>query len=137
MVFLLSSPSTAITEWRTYEDLRTLRFTYAEVADVLDAAADSIERNGWCQGILYEGSKRCVRGGLWQASGADRTPSGRSHRLMTVAEEALGYWLADQRQEHEPVHVPTWNDAQCQSEEQAVAALRGCAAFVRRGDEGL
>lgn len=130
-----------IIEWKRSQDLRTVNsFTYSEVADCLDRAADLIEKDGWCRASLFDGRKMCVRGGIWAASGgtgASENTLPRYRPLMTTAEEAVSYWLADQRGEAEGVHVPTWNDAECQSQEEAISVLRDTAAFVRSGDEEL
>lgn len=136
--------SASITEWTDYQDLRRVHgFTYGEVAHLLDAAAAHLEAYGWCRALLYDGLACCVRGAIMLAAGytnpADPVPPSmaqfRRRYLAKITEDAVGYWLADTTGRPAPMHVPSWNDGQCSSAEEAVAVLREVAAFVREGDE--
>ena len=99
-------------------------------ADILDAAADIVEHNGWNQGDYYrpEGGKQpqdCpvdTTGALNLALGAD-TPS---HDIQpdSPAEVALMKYLGIE-------YVPGWNDAPDRTAEQVIAALRSAAAAER------
>jgi len=103
----------------------------AEIADVLDRAADRIERDGWWQGAYYDGriASRpvsielrehprpcCVMGAL-----IAEAPT----RRVTLAEWALKRFLKM------PVTLAAWNDAPERSQAEVVAALRGAAAQER------
>lgn len=139
--------SDLITDWRTGADLRGHDpFTYEEVADALAGAADLIEKDGWTQRSLFAYSsgsiRRCVRGGISDACHVfDQAGSGggaryrREFALAKTAEAALGYWLADMQDPLYTDYVPEWNDAPEQTKDQVIAALRGCAEFVRGGDD--
>jgi len=105
-----------------------------ETADVLDEAANIIERNGWTQGDYHrpDGSKSprdCpvdTTGALNLALGAD-TPS-HDIRPDSPAEVALMRYLGIE-------YVPGWNDEEGRTVEEVIAALRGAAAAERGAGE--
>lgn len=104
-------------------------------ADILDSAADIIERNGWWQGYYYDlGTdlpKRerpcCARGAINLAANG-RTPD----RLSDVGQDALGVLerFLGISGDH-PNSVADWNDDAGRTAEQVVAALRSAAAAER------
>lgn len=109
-------------------------------ADVLDRAADLIERNGWWQNFYYDlGTdlpKRecavCARGAINLAANG-RTPD----RLSDVGQNALS---ALERYlgisgDH-PHSVADWNDAPERTAKEVIAALRGAAAAEREQAAG-
>jgi len=103
----------------------------AEIADVLDRAADRIERDGWWQGDYYEGADLdiyagatlrlaprpcCLTGALW-------AESGDAHAAMDVV-SIIGDYVGND--------LPAvWNDAPERTQAEVVAALRGAAAEER------
>lgn len=104
-------------------------------AEVLRAAADRIEKYGWCQGGTGEqGERRCAMRAISHAIDAAfnvtiatdrRSPAAHvAKRAFEGARVALmkhlnltGGWA-----------VPGWNDAPGRTAEEVIAALRGAAA---------
>lgn len=86
------------------------------VADVLNGAADLIERDGWCQGRDRGPHGECC------ADYALRLAAGYS-TLYGAARDAL---LAKVRRRY----VATWNDAPRQTKAKVVHALRSTASRV-------
>ena len=105
-----------------------------ETADVLDKAANIIERNGWTQGDYHRPDGRKsprdwpvdTTGALNLALGAD-TPS---HDIQpdSPAEAALMKYLGIE-------YVPAWNDQEGRTVEEVVVVLRGAAAAEREAGE--
>lgn len=108
-----------------------------ETADVLDRAADIIERNGWWRKSYYDfgavGSKPkcelacCARGAINLAANG-RTPD-RLSNLGEDALHALERYLGISG-EH-PDSVADWNDEPGRTVEEVIAALRGAAKAER------
>ena len=112
--------------------------TPAEVADILDKAADHIDCVGWHQGYLYdedaaetgerlEDCPVCAMGAINGAVyGVPRYPA--KERDLSVlgmhAEDALKRFL-------KVLHVPLWNDEANRKKAEVVAALRDTAAGLR------
>lgn len=103
--------------------------------DVLDRAADIIERNGWWQNFYCDlGSslpKRdcavCARGAINLAANG-RTPD-RLSKVGEAALQALERYLGISGEY--PDSVADWNDHPGRTAEEVVAALRGTAAAER------
>ena len=108
-------------------------------AEVLDAAADRIERDGWHQGdffpdppnyfdvddiarILIATPKPCCVSGALIAETEHHDPSGVEPAEVLLM-QYLGIRWAGQ--------LPLWNDAPGRTKEEVVAALRAAAAKER------
>lgn len=142
-----------ILDWKTGEDLRKVNdFTFVEVANTLFDAADLVERQGWTRKRMFGPldretgvRQRCARGALADACDVYSQADGKARRraLMDVAEGALRWWLIDQGAEgmdpswFDDMIVPEWNDADGRTQQDVVAALRGCAEWVKAGDDGI
>jgi hypothetical protein len=87
------------------------------VADVLNVAADLIERDGWCQGYFTDPlGRRCVDGAICATS----TMLPTTHWTdRAAARSALLLWLGER-------HID-WNDAPGRTQAEVVAALRAAA----------
>lgn len=85
------------------------------VADVLNGAADLIERDGWVQGAYKQGSRRCARQALGDAANLS-FPS-----AQWAAYHAAGDTLAEGLEEQS---VWAWNDAPGRTQAEVVAALQ-------------
>ena len=80
-----------------------------EVRRVLLAAAELLEKDGWCQGKHMDGQRRCVGWAI-----ADST-EGRMRNVLHVLDAYL---------EQDAV---TWNDTPGRTLPEVLAALRGAA----------
>jgi len=106
----------------------------AEIADVLDRAADRIERDGWWQGGYYQGSaEEIATTPLRIALRVTSRPccaiaavmaEAPSRHMSHLAERALERFLGV------PL-VTVWNDAPERTQAEVVAAIRGAAAQER------
>lgn len=96
------------------------------VADVLDRAADHLERVGWVQGTFFEGgpadisSPCCAHGALMAVVVA---PDGRR----------AAYYALERQIGDNSVH--SWNDAKGQTAENVIATLRAAARAERGRQE--
>lgn len=91
-------------------------------ADVLDQAADILERDGWTQGEWgFTGQPHCIDGGLIAAANTDADYSG--------ALEAIAVHLRT-------THLLAWNDADGRTADEVLAALRDTAADLRHAPRG-
>ncbi len=83
-------------------------------ADVLLAAADYLEKWGWCQNAIRDSDGRaCLLGAL--SLSISRIGKGNVVAAMNRLER------------HLKMSVDAWNDDICKSQEQAVDALRAAA----------
>lgn len=83
------------------------------VADVLNGAADLIERDGWAQGPIWQrGPKLCAGVAIMKATNSVRLQSSAAGALC----REVGCTL-----------IPEWNDMAGRTEAQVVAALRSAA----------
>lgn len=83
-------------------------------ADVLHAAADLLERDGWCQGVyVSHGGARCAEGAIHAVA--------PSSQVALDAEMALSRALGGD-------HPVRWNDAPGRTQKQVAAKLREAAA---------
>lgn len=93
------------------------------VADVLNGAADLIERDGWCQ-RKYRGAdgEHCVTDALMRAAGTKPGDTGSGAQLDLYSDACLavypftGGW-----------GLPSWNDTPGRTKAEVVAALRAAA----------
>jgi len=98
-----------------------------EVADVLDSAADYIERHGWTQGVLKSAAgKVCAGGAIVCLSSRD---------IKIAALSALASQLGDHARSP-LIAVPYWNDAPDRTEQQVLDALRAAAKSQRTLADG-
>lgn len=102
-----------------------------EPADVLDAAADYIERHGWLQGQSWLGEwpNLAYRSGPVCASGAIRVavrPDGKWSNTAQSALQVLENYL--------DAYAAQWNDIPGRTRAEVVQALRD-AAIKACGDE--
>lgn len=142
-----------VLDWKTGWELRKVNdFTFVEVADALFGAADLVEQQGWTQKRMFgpvdrdTGARsRCARGAINDACDVyslDAASKPRKRALRDVVERALWWWLVDQGAEvidpswFEDMLVPEWNDVAGRTQQDVVAALRGCAEWVKAGDDG-
>lgn len=109
-------------------------------ADVLDGAADIIERNGWWRQYYYDpGSQLPMRDCAVCARGAiNLAANGKNpNRLSDVGQDAL---RALERylgiSGEYPHSVADWNDKPGRTAEEVIAALRGAAAAERERAAG-
>lgn len=117
----------------------TRKPTPTAIADVLDKAADIIDRNGWHQGDLYDGHQAdvgvpvsecrvCAIGAINTAISGQATADLAGYDLLlaglaeTCIDEVLdqGWWT-----------VPEWNDAAGRTQDDVTTALRNAAARMR------
>jgi hypothetical protein len=93
-------------------------------ADVLDDAADLLERQGWCQVYMEDSDGRhCVVGALSAAAAV-------AHSRVAHAGAENAIWAR--------VGMPTaWNDAPERTEQEVLDLLRSVAKDQRRIAEGL
>lgn len=101
-----------------------------ETADILDEAANVIERNGHCKGFYYDLSVDlppaecpvCPLGAINLAMG---NPNPKTDRVFgSPAEVAMERYL-------DAASVADWNDDPDRTAEQVIAALRGAARAER------
>lgn len=126
--------------------MTTIAPTTAEVADVLDKAADHLDRVGLTKCYLYDedqadtGTPRtdcrvCAAGAINFAvhgmpSYSVTQVSDEQRELEVVAEEALAAHLG-----LGSTTVPQWNDAKGRQKRQVVKAFRDTAASLRAGEK--
>jgi hypothetical protein len=100
----------------------------ATVADLLDRAADLLERDGWCQGSLDNADgQRCVMGAVyaarddlvWSNDLASERSLSVTHQATDALFDAIGW------------NIPEWNDSEQTSFEDVLSLLRGVAAEQR------
>ena len=85
--------------------------TPAEVQAVLDAAADLLERDGWCQDTFFDyKGRRCIRRAIGDCG---PTRSLRYQAANIVRERVDSMFLTE------------WNDAKGRTAAEVIAALRG------------
>lgn len=104
-----------------------------DVADVLEAAADIIERDGWCQGAFEANGSVCLLGALRKAT------IGTTH-IYDVGVSAEG--LADYGHARDAVSnlvgfqdlASGYNDAPGRTEFEVIDTLRHCAEALRNGE---
>ncbi len=89
-------------------------------ADLLDAAANLLEQEGWCQGrIQTRDGKRCAFAAIYSVPAEPW--------LRPVACEALHSITGA---------IDTWNDTFGQTAENVIATFRTVAADLREGERG-
>jgi hypothetical protein len=105
--------------------------THEQTADILDGAADVIERDGWHQGAYsaaptgeWEGSApACVLGAMNRAAGRNFWGD-----LLEAARRALGEAVGGGGL----FHFTDWNDAPERTKQEVLDALRLAAKNERR-----
>ncbi len=110
--------------------------TPEQVADLLDDAADLIERDGWAQGWLRDPDGHlCATGAVAAAATTDDLltnqtlrglvldPNGPVRAGIRAAEDTIGGGLS--------FTLPMWNDAEGRSEQQVLDLLRTTAKRQR------
>lgn len=92
-----------------------------QVATILRAAADRIERDGWCQGtdLADDGSCCMVRAYEDASNGDDDAYVAAAHAMRR----------------HIDATPTVWNDAPGRTVSEVLAALRGAADAVEQGGE--
>lgn len=109
----------------------------AEIADVLDKAADHIDAVGWMQGRLYDDAQAdagtpvdqcrvCLIGAMYAAL-QDGNP--RFGFITTASQRAAAAEGA--LEDHLDGPVITWNDDPNRTKDEVTAALRTTAANLR------
>lgn len=108
-----------------------------EIADVLDAAADVLLRDGWCQDDYTDGEGRaCVREAIGRAVGSNGLAtdwdSSFADPLAVAAERTLARQLAlDADSLWSVTH--NWNGGDGRTEDDVHDLLRGTAKALREG----
>ena len=93
--------------------------TPAEVQAVLDAAADLLERDGWCQNLPEDcEGRRCMRAAIHDVTHG--APDLYYSALATLRQRLGTPWLTD------------WNDKERRRKGEVIAALRGNEPEGRR-----
>jgi hypothetical protein len=100
-----------------------------EVADLLDGAADIIERDGWCQGAFESNGAVCALGALNKAAGSDpncgitRNPVGQAvFQLLTKRTGG---------------NILVWNDRHERTEQEVLDLFRVAAKHERATTDGI
>jgi hypothetical protein len=93
-----------------------------QVADVLDDAADLLERDGWVQGHLHNQDGYCMEGALAQVC-----PSTHLYGLFWEAMAVLSLHLYSV--------VDRWNDDPFRTKQQVLDAFRAAAKAERMRPE--
>jgi hypothetical protein len=109
----------------------------AEIAAILDRAADHIDTVGWYQDLLFDGAQSfttpesqcrvCALGAINVA--LHGTPN------FVDGEEIGAHDVADYVDQHrgDSLELATWNDTPGRTQAEVTAALRGTAAGLRGG----
>ena len=98
-----------------------------DVAETLDAAADYIEKNGWCQHMFVAGERTCVLGAIVRTrdlpiAAPERLGTGTAIAIAPVT-DALRRAVGD--------GVWEWNDAPGRTAAEVIAMLRAAACTER------
>lgn len=92
-------------------------------SEVLNAAADLIERDGWCQQRFHDTlGGWCASGACLKVSGAWDGEIEDDDTIFDASDEAL-----DVLEKRLQSYVPTWNDASGRTAEEVIQALRDAA----------
>jgi len=84
-------------------------------ADVLNRAADLLERHGWCQDVYVDDAGRmCAQQALMQAE-------------PDVYRRATARRVLDEQAGFESLNIPKWNDQPGRTAKQIIAAFRAAA----------
>lgn len=118
-------------------------------SEVLDLAADDIQRNGWAQGPagMRVDGPHCILGAIGAVLETKARPSniptaddlnfvGLAYDMRAVGETAAGEAMTDYLPTHTEgmpgySQVYCWNDAGSRTAEEVVEALRAAAAIQR------
>lgn len=113
------------------------------VADLLDASAKILQRDGWCQNVMHTATgEHCVLGAISAAylettvstlSGLDRDEIHEAYLARRYAEESVA---AELRGRTGSGDIPGWNDDECRSSGEAEALLSDTAATIRDNLDG-
>jgi hypothetical protein len=97
-----------------------------DTADLLDGAADILERDGWCQGVYASDpvdGPCCALGAIRRAATGTAFPAWNDDwDAITHAGRALASMTG---------FVPTWNDTHGRQAAEVTAALRAAAEKAR------
>lgn len=98
-----------------------------DVADVLTRAADLLERDGWRQGGLQQGCRRCALGAIVEAAGVSVCAL-----VVSLACEAVQLAAGIER----PTigGLGTWNDAPGRTAGEVIGTMRAAAAALTAED---
>jgi hypothetical protein len=99
-----------------------------QVADVLDDAADLLEREGWIQGALHGAVGHCADGALEIAS--CRYNASANTDMWLAATDALGECIG-----FEHSTIPGWNDNPARTKQQVLDTFRAAAKQERMRPE--
>ena len=95
-------------------------------ADVLDKAADVIERDGWCRHEYHDPEGRHCTVGAIEAAVIQEGHFPISETI-DEAEDSLDRWLGQS--------VAAWNDDIARDVREVITSLRECAASLRSQDQ--
>lgn len=128
-----------ILEWKSTHPLRYVEpITPTVIADVLDLAAETLDKRGWCRGFLgCWGGPLCARGAIFDALGGigvvesdswAKTVWQKTEESLLITSEEVGEWGS----------VPYWNDSADLSKEKVAGLFRDLARQMRKkeGDHG-
>lgn len=97
--------------------------------EVLDRAADIIDRDGWTQYCFLFGRSVCAVGAMRLAIGLPAIPQCEGVLPQDVAE--FGQARAELRQATGYTDITKWNDAQGRTKDEVTATMRATAATLR------
>jgi hypothetical protein len=122
-------------------------------ADILEAAADLLETNGWIQGEFEFNGKFCAVGAIRQVSGLyqsavalqelgrtnmynrDSTDYDICTSTSSAAESALSDSLGSQAVDGGLVYVPSWNDEPGRTADEVIDLMKHTAKDLRNRKE--
>jgi hypothetical protein len=99
-----------------------MQMSELSAADVLDRAADLIERGGHLKQLYMNNGALCALGGLMAAVGSDESIDPYHDPRTMIAADTLWRYVGA---------VARWNDAPERTKDDVTSTLRACAALLR------
>lgn len=97
------------------------------IYETLNAAADLLEKDGWCQeDYANDSGQRCTVGAIYQMPTGNQfsISEALSDAECSEAEDYLTYYLA---QTADVAHIPSWNDEPDRTQAEVIETLRAAA----------
>jgi hypothetical protein len=110
---------------------------WAEVARLLNTAADELERRGWCQGDFGDdgsdpdGCRVCLDGALYAATTGSPFPDPADSYGNQVLRFRARELIREAARISSIATVTGWNDRRGRTAEQVIAAVRQAARVAR------
>ena len=99
---------------------------YKTVPKILDAAADRLEKHGWCQESFELGPKRCLVGALNEVSaGPSRKKAINFLRAVLMSSDEVDVISSNEL-------LTDWNDRKSRRKSQVITALRKASKLAKR-----